>query len=158
MLKGKQKRQLRALAHHLSPIFQVGKSGVNSDMIQGIRDALEKRELLNESSFQTSWAKDDKVFEEQQKQYEKDKNNVNVKEVKPVGMKKSEMQEKIAKSSLMVNNNNTAVAHDVESTISDINQLNYPHNSIEIKSEKEVLEIIKDLEEKLEEEIEMAET
>ena len=72
-------------------------------------------------------------------------------------MKKSEMQEKIAKSSLMVNNNNTAVVHDVESTINDINQLNYPHNSIEIKSEKEVLEIIKDLEEKLEEEIEMAE-
>ena len=124
-----------------------------------LEEEREKRELLNESSFQTSWAKDDKVFEEQQKQYEKDKNNVNVKEVKPVGMKKSEMQEKIAKSSLMVNNNNTAVAHDVDSTISDINQLNYPHNSIEIKSEKEVLEIIKDLEEKLEEEIEeMAET
>ena len=122
-----------------------------------LEEEREKRELLNESSFQTSWAKDDKVFEEQQKQYEKDKNNVNVKEVKPVGMKKSEMQEKIAKSSLMVNNNNTAVVHDVESTINDINQLNYPHNSIEIKSEKEVLEIIKDLEEKLEEEIEMAE-
>ena len=28
MLKGKQKRQLRALAHNLTPIFQVGKSGV----------------------------------------------------------------------------------------------------------------------------------
>ena len=52
MLKGKQKRQLRALAHHLSPIFQVGKSGVNSDMIQGIRDALEKRELLKVSILQ----------------------------------------------------------------------------------------------------------
>ena len=46
MLKGKQKRQLRSLAHHLSPIFQVGKSGVTSEMIQGIRDALEKRELI----------------------------------------------------------------------------------------------------------------
>ena len=39
MLKGKQKRQLRALAHHLTPIFQVGKAGVKSEMVQGIRDA-----------------------------------------------------------------------------------------------------------------------
>ena len=45
MLKGKQKRQLRSLAHHLSPIFQVGKSGVTSEMIQGIRDALEKKRI-----------------------------------------------------------------------------------------------------------------
>ena len=52
MLKGKQKRQLRALAHHLTPIFQVGKSGVNSEMVQGIRDALEKRELLKVSILQ----------------------------------------------------------------------------------------------------------
>ena len=52
MLKGKQKRQLRALAHHLTPIFQVGKSVVNSEMVQGIRDALEKRELLKVSILQ----------------------------------------------------------------------------------------------------------
>ena len=43
MLKGKQKRQLRSLAHHLSPIFQVGKSGVTSEMIQGIRRLRKKR-------------------------------------------------------------------------------------------------------------------
>ena len=54
MLKGKQKRQLRALAHHLTPIFQVGKSGVNSEMVQGIRDALEKRELLKVSILQNA--------------------------------------------------------------------------------------------------------
>ena len=29
MLTGKQKRFLRSQAHHLSPIFQVGKGGVN---------------------------------------------------------------------------------------------------------------------------------
>ena len=61
MLKGKQKRQLRALAHHLSPIFQVGKAGVNSDMIQGIRDALEKRELLKVSILQNCEEDKDKV-------------------------------------------------------------------------------------------------
>ena len=61
MLKGKQKRQLRALANHLSPIFQVGKSGVNSDMIQGIRDALEKRELLKVSILQNCEEDKDEV-------------------------------------------------------------------------------------------------
>ena len=61
MLKGKQKRQLRALAHHLSPIIQVGKSGVNSDMIQGIRDALEKRELLKVSILQNCEEDKDEV-------------------------------------------------------------------------------------------------
>ena len=61
MLKGKQKRQLRALAHYLSPIFQVGKSGVNSDMIQGIRDALEKRELLKVSILQNCEEDKDEV-------------------------------------------------------------------------------------------------
>ena len=61
MLKGKQKRQLRALAHHLSTIFQVGKSGVNSDMIQGIRDALEKRELLKVSILQNCEEDKDEV-------------------------------------------------------------------------------------------------
>lgn len=46
MLTGKQKRFLRSKAHHLSPIFQVGKGGVNENMIKQINDALEARELL----------------------------------------------------------------------------------------------------------------
>ena len=61
MLKGKQKRQLRALAHHLTPIFQVGTSGVNSEMVQGIRDALEKRELLKVSILQNCEEDKDEV-------------------------------------------------------------------------------------------------
>ncbi|KGR78568.1 ribosome assembly RNA-binding protein YhbY [Ureibacillus manganicus] len=46
MLTGKQKRYLRAEAHHLTPIFQVGKGGVNEQMLLQISDALEARELL----------------------------------------------------------------------------------------------------------------
>ncbi|MED4401010.1 ribosome assembly RNA-binding protein YhbY [Metabacillus fastidiosus] len=46
MLKGKQKRYLRAEAHHLNPIFQVGKGGVNENMIKQISEALEARELI----------------------------------------------------------------------------------------------------------------
>ena len=46
MLTGKQKRFLRAEAHHLTPIFQVGKGGVNDEMLKQIRQALEVRELI----------------------------------------------------------------------------------------------------------------
>ncbi|WP_312093298.1 ribosome assembly RNA-binding protein YhbY [Niallia sp.] len=52
MLRGKQKRFLRAKAHHLSPIFQVGKGGVNENMIKQISEALEVRELLKISILQ----------------------------------------------------------------------------------------------------------
>jgi len=46
LLTGKQKRYLRKQAHHLKAIFQVGKQGVNDPLIQQIKDALEKRELI----------------------------------------------------------------------------------------------------------------
>ena len=49
MLTGKQKRFLRSEAHHLSPIFQVGKGGVNDHMLKQISEALEVRELLKVS-------------------------------------------------------------------------------------------------------------
>src|SRR5699024_6225170 len=54
MLTGKQKRFLRAEAHHLKPIFQVGKSGVNENMIKQINDVLEKRELIKVSVLQNA--------------------------------------------------------------------------------------------------------
>lgn len=46
MLTGKQKRYLRSLAHHLNPIFQVGKGGVNEQLIRHIDEAIETRELI----------------------------------------------------------------------------------------------------------------
>ncbi|MGL4820728.1 MAG: ribosome assembly RNA-binding protein YhbY [Bacilli bacterium] len=51
-LTGKQKRFLRAEAHHLDPIFQVGKGGVNENMIRQIGEALEVRELIKVSVLQ----------------------------------------------------------------------------------------------------------
>lgn len=58
MLTGKQKRFLRSEAHHLDPIFQVGKGGVNEAMLVQIGEALEKRELLKVSILQNN--EDDK--------------------------------------------------------------------------------------------------
>ncbi|WP_066311895.1 ribosome assembly RNA-binding protein YhbY [Bacillus sp. FJAT-29814] len=52
MLTGKQKRFLRAKAHHMDPIFQVGKGGVNENMIKQIADALEAREMFKISVLQ----------------------------------------------------------------------------------------------------------
>lgn len=52
MLTGKQKRFLRAQANQLKPIFQVGKIGVNDNMIKQLDDVLEKRELIKVSILQ----------------------------------------------------------------------------------------------------------
>lgn len=41
-LRGKQKRFLRSQAHHLQPIFQIGKNGINDAVIVQINEALEK--------------------------------------------------------------------------------------------------------------------
>lgn len=46
MLRGKQKRYLRSQAHHMQPIFQIGKNGVTEEFIQQVDEALEKRELF----------------------------------------------------------------------------------------------------------------
>lgn len=45
-MKGKQKRHLRSLAMTEQPIFQIGKGGVNDNLIQQLKDALEARELI----------------------------------------------------------------------------------------------------------------
>lgn len=63
MLTGKQKRFLRAKAHHLNPIFQVGKGGVNENMVQQISDVLEARELIKVSVLQNCDEDKDKVAE-----------------------------------------------------------------------------------------------
>jgi RNA-binding protein len=63
MLTGKQKRFLRSKAHHLNPIFQVGKGGVNENLIKQVDDALEARELLKISVLQNCEEDRDTVAE-----------------------------------------------------------------------------------------------
>lgn len=46
MLSGKQKRFLRSEAHHLQPLFQIGKSGLTDSVIRQIEEALEAKELI----------------------------------------------------------------------------------------------------------------
>lgn len=46
MLTGKQKRFLRSKAHNVDPTFQIGKAGVNDNMVDQLVDILENRELI----------------------------------------------------------------------------------------------------------------
>lgn len=52
MLTGKQKSYLRSEAHHLQPIFQIGKGGLTEPIIKQIEEALEARELIKVSILQ----------------------------------------------------------------------------------------------------------
>lgn len=45
-LTGKERRQLRALGHHLSPVVQVGHGGVTKGVISAVHQALEDHELV----------------------------------------------------------------------------------------------------------------
>ncbi|MGJ9381665.1 ribosome assembly RNA-binding protein YhbY [Salipaludibacillus neizhouensis] len=64
MLTGKQKRFLRGEAHHLKPILQVGKGGVNENLIKQADDALEARELIKVSILQNCEEDKEVVAEE----------------------------------------------------------------------------------------------
>lgn len=54
MLNSKQRAQLRGLANHLDAIFQVGKGGVNEQLIRQIDETLEVRELIKVRVLETS--------------------------------------------------------------------------------------------------------
>lgn len=45
-MTSKQRAYLKGLAMNIDPIFNVGKSSVTPEFIEGIREALEKRELI----------------------------------------------------------------------------------------------------------------
>ncbi len=53
-LRGKQKRYLRSQAHHLKPIFQIGKDGLSEVWLDEVLKALDKRELLKVNILQNS--------------------------------------------------------------------------------------------------------
>lgn len=54
MLNSRQRAQLRGMANGLDAIFQIGKSGVNCQLIKQVGDALEARELIKLTVLETS--------------------------------------------------------------------------------------------------------
>ncbi|AVK62395.1 ribosome assembly RNA-binding protein YhbY [Lactobacillus sp. CBA3605] len=53
-LKGKQKRYLRSAAHHMRPLFAVGKNGLTDEWLTQLTGALDKRELIKVNILQNS--------------------------------------------------------------------------------------------------------
>ena len=54
MLNSRQRAQLRGLANTMETIFQVGKGGINEQLIKQVADALEARELIKLRVLETS--------------------------------------------------------------------------------------------------------
>lgn len=53
-MTSKDRAYLRSLANSISPIFQVGKSGITDNLIKQVDDALEARELIKLTVLETS--------------------------------------------------------------------------------------------------------
>lgn len=46
MINSKQRAELRSKAHHIDPIFSIGKEGIGKEFIKAIDSAIEARELI----------------------------------------------------------------------------------------------------------------
>ncbi len=54
MLNSRQRAQLRGMANSYETIFQVGKGGINDQLIKQVNEALEARELIKLRALETS--------------------------------------------------------------------------------------------------------
>ena len=54
MLNSRQRAQLRGMANSLDTIFQVGKGGINEQLIKQVAETLEARELIKLRVLETS--------------------------------------------------------------------------------------------------------
>ena len=54
MLNSRQRAQLRGMANSMDTIFQVGKGGINEQLIKQVGEALEARELIKLRVLETS--------------------------------------------------------------------------------------------------------
>ncbi|NSW90596.1 MAG: ribosome assembly RNA-binding protein YhbY [Firmicutes bacterium] len=54
MLTGKQRSYLKGLANSIQSLFQVGKCGINENVIKQFNDALEARELVKATVLKNS--------------------------------------------------------------------------------------------------------
>ena len=53
-MTSKQRAYLRSLANKIDAIFQIGKNGINDNLIKQLDDALEARELIKISTLETA--------------------------------------------------------------------------------------------------------
>lgn len=53
-MTSKQRAYLRSLSNQIDAIFQVGKDGINDNLVKQVKDALEARELIKISVLETA--------------------------------------------------------------------------------------------------------
>ena len=53
MITSKQRAALRKMGHDLDTIYQIGKGGMSDELLRGITDALEARELIKIKTLET---------------------------------------------------------------------------------------------------------
>ena len=63
MLNPKQKAYLKSLAHPLKAVFQIGKDGINDNLLTDVRHYLEKHEIIKISVLQNSDVEEDEIVE-----------------------------------------------------------------------------------------------
>lgn len=61
MITTKQRSYLRSLANKMDAIFQIGKDGLNDNLLKQIDDALEARELIKISVLKTVFIQQKKL-------------------------------------------------------------------------------------------------
>lgn len=54
MITGKQRANLRKMAHGMQPIFQIGKGGITDVLIEQLDHAIEARELIKVTILETA--------------------------------------------------------------------------------------------------------
>lgn len=54
MITSKQRAYLRKISHTLEPVFQIGKEGVTDNLLEGISQALNKREVIKVHILETA--------------------------------------------------------------------------------------------------------
>ncbi|MBQ9124901.1 MAG: YhbY family RNA-binding protein [Acholeplasmatales bacterium] len=63
MLNPKEKAYLKSLAHHIKPSFQIGKDGLNENMLNDVLNYLNKHEIIKISILQNSFVTADEAIE-----------------------------------------------------------------------------------------------
>jgi len=64
LITGKQRAFLKSIANDIVPIFQVGKGGINDNMIKQFDDALEAREIVKAAVLKNSLSDTRQICEE----------------------------------------------------------------------------------------------
>ena len=64
MITSKQRKYLRSHANTLRPVLQIGKSGINPNLVKQLDDALEARELVKATVLKNTPESVDKISRE----------------------------------------------------------------------------------------------